>query len=209
MSIYISNPAATIENVSKQGQENQLSTAFIKELELTLSDPDGFQSDHFDVFSLNEIFNYLKLSHDLYLNHWLPKIEQTVDILNLKFGRQYLAIRVLKFFLEKYRNELVQHINQEESVLFVYIEKLLNGEANDKAEQIAVAHFLNTHNDNIVLHLDDLKNDLLLFHTNLKENLVFQVLFNQLHLFQRELAIHGLIEDLVVVPRVIATLHNN
>ena len=76
----------------------------------------------------------------------------------------------------------------------------------ESQKQFVLEHFLNTHNDNILLYLDDLKNDLLAVDPNLKSNLSFAILFNQMDLFQRDLRIHNLIEDEVFIPKLLQSL---
>jgi hypothetical protein len=72
-----------------------------------------------------------------------------------------------------------------------------------------INHFLFTHNDNVIVHLSELKEDLMKFESGLKDNLVFQVLFTQLEIFQNDLLIHGLIEDEVFIPKVLDYIHAN
>lgn len=194
---------SVLQSIKSTHSNKDLSVDFITKLEQTLVAPDSFLASDFDHAPLVEVYNYLTISHDVFLNHWLPKIEQTVDVLNRSYGSQYLAVRVLQLFLDKYRVELVKHIQEEEQVLFAYIDQLLKGQSCPKAQQLSVTHFLNTHNDNVVLHLDALKKDLVLFHQDLEKNIIFQVLFNQLNLFQNELQVHGLIEDQVLIPKVL------
>jgi regulator of cell morphogenesis and NO signaling len=198
---------SSVSEYLTQSKNTNLSASFVKTLDETIFNLSSFNTEEYNQFSIDELYQYLVLSHRLFLNHWLPKIDQTVGLLAQKNKRNSLLTQVLKLFLTKYRIELVRHMQEEEEVLFVYIENKLKGKQRPEEEQLAINHFLNTHNDNIVLHLGDLKKDLLHFNTDLNDSLVFQILFNQLNLFQRELTVHSLIEDQVVVPRIMA--HQN
>lgn len=189
--------------------EQEISTVFIQKLAWLIVEPMSFSINDFKDFQLKEIFAYLEASHEFYLNTWLPKINQSVYHLDHKFGNRYPSVKLLKFFLVKYQTELENHIKYEEKVLFSFVDGMLKGQYNTEKKDFVLNHFLVTHNDNIVLHLKDLKNDLLKFDPELKQNLLFRVLFNQLELFQKDLMIHGLIEDEVFITKTISYINDN
>lgn len=188
---------------------DSLSKEFLDQLEATFLDVDQFDARQFDAFPLAEIFSYLKTSHVYYLEIWLPKIENTLQELTVKFGNKYLSVQVLRMFLRKYKTELINHIEHEEQVLFAFVEGMLQGTYSTEKKNFVISHFLHTHNDNVVLHLDELKKDLCTFDAELKNNMVFQVLFNQLSIFQSDLLVHGLIEDSVFMKKVLNYIGTN
>jgi hypothetical protein len=55
----------------------------------------------------------------------------------------------------------------------------------------------------VIVHLAELKDDLLKFDKALESNFAFHILFNQLEIFQRDLLIHGLIEDDIFIPKML------
>jgi iron-sulfur cluster repair protein YtfE (RIC family) len=171
--------------------------------------PDLYSQESFDGFALNEIYTYLRASHVYYLESWLPKINQTAFQLKSNYGNDFLAIQILTLFIERYQIELEQHIAHEEQVLFNFVGELLNGKYSSEKKDFVINHFLFTHNDNVIVHLSELKEDLMKFESGLKDNLVFQVLFTQLEIFQNDLLIHGLIEDEVFIPKVLDYIHAN
>ncbi len=193
----------------RMGSNNSVSMAFKGQLKELFLQTQNFEDSDFDTFQLSEIFNYLKESHKYYLNVALPKIENTLDQLCRKFKDEYLSLGILKIFLEKYKTELKQHIDLEEKVLFLFVDKLLKGTYSKQNKDFVFNHFLHTHNDNIILHLVDLKDDLMTLDPELKGNLVFQILFDQLDNFQFDLMIHGLIEDNVFMQKVLNYTHIN
>lgn len=171
--------------------------------------PQNYDSSAFDSFGLHEIYCYLKASHIYYLGSWLPKINQTTYQLKFAFGNDFVAVQVLTLFLERYQIELEKHIEHEEYVLFNFVEEMLNGKYSAEKKDFVINHFLFTHSDNVIVQLDELKNDLTGFESGLKDNLVFQVLFTQLEIFQNDLLVHGLIEDEVFIPKVLDYINNN
>lgn len=188
---------------------DSISVEFLNQLESTFLDTDNFESKQFDKFSLNEIFHYLKTSHVYYTEIWLPKIENTLLQLYDKFGNRYLSVQILRVFLQKYKDELINHIEHEEQVLFTFVDELLKGNYSSSNKDFVISHFLHTHNDNVIIHLDELKKDLMTFDSELKDNMIFQVLFNQLNIFQSDLLIHGLIEDNVFMKKVLQYIRSN
>lgn len=173
-------------------------------IEISLNDPNSFNAEEYDAFSLEEIFIYLKASHQFYLNVWIPKIENTLLQMRTKFGNEYWSVRLLLLFVNSYKKELLEHIDQEEQVLFSFVEKLLRNEQCPGHQDLVLNHFIHTHNDNVVIQLEELRKDILTFDEDLQGNLFFEVLFNQLSVFQRDLMVHGLIEDHVFIDKVVA-----
>jgi len=191
------------ELLNRYSDSNLLSSKFIAVLSKVHYCTDNYTKEDFDQFELTEVFAYLKISHQYYLNVYLPKINQTVFQLRTKFGENSIVVQLLSHFLEKYQLELETHINHEEQVLFNFVADMLNGNYSSNKKDFVLHHFLFTHNDNIIVHLNNLKQDLISLENELNSNLVFHVLFNQLEIFQNDLLIHGMIEDDIFVPKVL------
>ncbi len=180
-----------------------ISEDFIQELEFVFFDPQLFNQRNFEAFNLTEILAYLELSHESYLNVQLPKIENTLEQLCSKFNTQHFSLGLLRLFIERYKTDLTEHILLEDRLLFAFVKDVLKGNFDPKRKRQVITHFLHTHNDNIILALDELKSDLLLLDNDLGNNLAFSVLFDQLEFFQADLMIHGLIEDRVFIQKII------
>ncbi|UKN00277.1 hypothetical protein K6119_11080 [Paracrocinitomix mangrovi] len=168
-----------------------------------MRDPKLFDAEQFNGFELREIFDYLNYSHQYYLEVSLPKIENTLHQLYQHLGNDYWSVKLLSLFISAYKIELKEHIEDEELVLFSFVKRLLNNQANDEQQTMIVQHFINNHDDNIIIKLVELKEDLLSINAELKDQLIVEILFNQLSIFQRDLLVHGLIEDHVFVPRIL------
>lgn len=181
--------------------QNQLEGLFLQTSE--------FKESNFNDFELQDVFNYLKQSHTYYLNVALPQIENTLEQLFVKFGADYAVIKILKLFIDQYKVELIEHIESEEKVLFLFVENLLSGSYSVEQKNRVFSYFIHTHNDNVVLHLEDLKNDFIRCNPLLEAHIVFQILFNQLAHFQQDLMIHGLIEDTVFMTKILQYIDHN
>jgi hypothetical protein len=80
---------------------------------------------------------------------------------------------------------------------------MLDKSNQTEADTYAINYFLNSHNDNVVLEIDQLKVDMLQQNFELANEFSFEILFRQLEFLQRDLAIHALIEDHVFIPMVL------
>ena len=188
---------------------NSVSQIFVQHLSEIYYDAKSYNADDFEQFTLNEILSYLQASHRYYLNVWLPKINQSVQQLLAASGESSLVIKPLFLFVVKYQQELENHIEKEEKILFSFVDDLLKGEYSSERKNFVINHFLFTHNDNVIVQLDELKADLVRFEKELEQNLNFHILFNQLEIFQNDLLIHGLIEDDVFVPKVLRLINQD
>lgn len=182
---------------------NFVSSEFLELLTQLHQQPALYEADRFEQFELAEVFSYLKASHRYYLDTWLPKINQTVFQLQAAFGKDFMAVQLMTLFLDRYQQDLEQHIGMEEQVLFAFVSEMLQGGYDTGRKDFVLNHFLFTHNDNVIVHLRELHQDLIRLEAGLSGNLLFEVLFNQLEIFQNDLMIHGLIEDEVFIPKVL------
>jgi len=182
--------------------KKDISSAFKNELETILLNPETFEASNFEKYSLEEVFNYLQCSHDFYLGVYIPKIENTLFQLQSRLVEDYWSVKLLILFIQSYKKELIEHIHEEEKVLFAFVKNLLEGKKCDNSSEFILDHFIHTHNDNVVIQLAELKKDLLTFNEDLKGDLIFEMLFNQLNVFQKDLMIHGLIEDHVFLRKI-------
>ena len=186
--------------------EQDISEKFKLTLANCFDQPTSFEPEEFESFHIEEILLYLRSSHDFYTNYWIPKIENSLLQINQHLNGQYWSVKLLNLFFASYKKELLDHMQEEEDVLFNFVDLLLADKAKDVHAHFIVDHFLKTHNDNVIIHLSELKEDLLKFDHELKNDLMLEVLFQQIEHFQRDLMIHGLIEDQVFVYKVHAAI---
>lgn len=184
-----------------------VSPKFIQHLSQIYFDTNSYCEKDFEQYNLTEILTYLKASHRYYLNTWLPKINQSIHQLLLASGESSLVVKPLYLFLIKYQQELESHIEKEEKILFSFVDDLLKGDYSSERKNFVINHFLFTHNDNVIVQLSELKADLIQFENALHNDINFQVLFNQLEIFQNDLMVHGLIEDDVFVPKILKLIN--
>ena len=181
----------------------QIDPVLQERIEAIMLDVDSFYPEQFEEFTLEQIFEYLKCSHDYYLNVWIPKLENTMLQMHNKLRADYWSINLLTLSLGAYKKELAHHIEQEEKILFAFVERLIKGQECEGLRDLVLNHFIHTHDDNVIIEIDNLKKEVLKIDAELDGNLIVEVLFNQMEIFQRDLKVHGLIEDHVFIHKMV------
>lgn len=179
----------------------QLEEEFFNVLYAALLNPDKFDINSFSGFSLREVLEYLKKSHNEYLTIWFPQIENLVKEVKDELGVNDVTL-TLKSFVVNYYNELTNHINFEEKVLYNFVEKLLEGSYVEKEKVFVLNHFLETHNHDVSDELMVIQKVLINKDPALKNNAKINVLFEKLNLIQNDLAVHGMIEDELLISKI-------
>ncbi|MDX1350621.1 MAG: hypothetical protein R3279_10260 [Putridiphycobacter sp.] len=179
----------------------QLGEEFFNGLYSALVNPEHFELNSFNQFSLKDILDYLKKSHNEYLTIWFPQIETLVKEVKDELGINDVTL-TLKSFVVNYYNELTNHINFEEKVLYNFVEKLLAGTYVEKEKVFVLNHFLETHNHDVSDELMVIQKVLINKDPALSQNAKVKVLFEKLNLIQNDLAVHGMIEDELLIAKI-------
>lgn len=169
-------------------------TEFPKELIRQVAIPDMLQA--------------LKKSHGNYLNIKLPEIEQSIYNLYSKQADSDNILLMLCGFFISYQKKLVAHIQYEEVFLFPYIESLLelqkSGAPIDRERfgNFTLKQFFENHS-NLEEDLNEVRNKITENIAGLKTPLAFRIFITQLEHFEKDLAIHAVLEDDVLLPRLV------
>lgn len=149
-----------------------------------------------DILKLNveELIEYLKMSHKYYLEEKITSIEQKLEDKNEYCVEKHHQI-IHKFFVE-YKQEIVNHFNYEDQIVFPYINKLVKGQTN-------VNYHINQYeknHSNIEDKLSDLKNIVIKYlpdnaATGLRNSVLFDIF-----LFEEDLIKHSRIENKILIP---------
>lgn len=145
--------------------------------------------------SMDALVPYLTRSHAYYLNKRLPHIRHHLDtIANLLPDK---AATALRRFYDAYINDVTQHFQHEESIVYPLIETLRD-KHND---EYTIDDFINNHGN-----LEDTLGDLsqIIFKylpANATDDDAIDMIFDILEL-QRDLHHHALIEEKILVPYV-------
>jgi regulator of cell morphogenesis and NO signaling len=161
-------------------------------------------------FSVDDILNYLQVTHQYYLNKKLPEIEQSLLHIFSKYGQSHHLLASLAIFFNNYKNKLVDHIRMEEKQLFPYIRKIIvaskiNSVCAESLEinpEFSIEKFIASHSP-IEDELQEVSEIIKKYSGNEATPLPYKIFLNQVELFELELRKHAIIEDHVLVPMVI------
>lgn len=88
-----------------------------------------------DQLSLEEIVEHIVNTHHAHSRQELPRISQLLNKLNTKHGKRYPYLAELQNVFEKMKDDLLEHMDEEETVVFPLLiqlkEKYPQGELNN------------------------------------------------------------------------------
>jgi regulator of cell morphogenesis and NO signaling len=152
--------------------------------------------EEFEKLSLEPFLIYLKKSHTYFLENRLPDIRQKLEAVFAEGDKDRQHI-VLNFF-DHYMQEVIDHMQYEDNVVFPYVRSLINSE---NTEQYSIAIFEERHN-NIDEKVSDLKRILTKYVSGVGDQRLMTNILLELYLTQGELENHTFIEDDLIIPRV-------
>ncbi len=167
-----------------------------------------FPKDLIRDVAIQDLLQALKKSHGNYLNSKLPEIEQSIYNLYSKQTNSDNVLLMLCGFFISYQKKLVAHIQYEEVFLFPYIESLLefqrSGKPIDRERfgNFTLKQFFENHS-NLEEDLNDVRAKITQNIEGLKTPLAFRIFMTQLEYFEKDLAIHAVLEDDVLLPRLV------
>lgn len=178
---------------------------FIHALLKIFEDERSFNADDFNKFSISVIVDYVRKTHVYYLTKKLLEIEQSINLLLQDYADGHPLLQVLHSFYARYKAHLTQHINEEEQTLLPYIldmEKFQNGtlENGFSDNKFSLKSFLDSHHD-VEDDLQIARKAILEYNPPTTNETPYRILLSQLQVFEKDLAVHALIEDCVLIPR--------
>jgi len=190
--------------------EMDLDKNLINSLLQSYDDNYEFPYDELNTFSITDLLTYLRLTHRFYLSKKLPEIEQTVVHIFNKYNHSHKMLVYLCIFFCDYKKKLEEHINFEEKKLFPYIQKLTDLEnANETSENVfmvlnsfSAKAFIQNHTQ-IEDDLQEVRKTILKYTESKATPLPYRVFLSQLQYFEVELCKHAMLEDNVLIPKVI------
>lgn len=149
------------------------------------------------------IIDYLKSSHKFYIDEIYPNMLQTIEQMGEINKDKEIAL-VSKFFVD-YFNEVKEHLDYENKVVFPYILDLYgqieNSAHTPKRTSYSVMEY-KEHHDDIEEKLNDLKSLLIKYLPHKNDQPVRRKLLFMLSEFEYDLTIHSKIEDFILIPLV-------
>jgi regulator of cell morphogenesis and NO signaling len=182
-----------------------IDAAFILALLQVQEDKGAFKQEDFGHFRFTTIVEYIRKTHQYYLNKKMPEIEQNIHLLLKNYPDAHPLLVILSEFYKDYREDLRKHILFEERELLPYIlhlEKVVAGEAKleDYRSNFTLNQFLEQHHD-AEEDLQKVCATILDYSPPEGNQTLYRILVSQLQVFEKDLAVHALIEDEVLLPR--------
>jgi regulator of cell morphogenesis and NO signaling len=170
-------------------------------LEQFYFNPEGFVASPFFKLDPFLVFNFLRLSHEYYLDKKIPEIEQYIGLI-IKSNDSPEA-RVLAFVFNEYKNHLAKHIAFEEKHVFPLIRNLIESRSEDKLlcqsaqvrTQLVSFYVEHSDTEKDLVHIKELVKRL-----SGNERGVSSVLTNQLELLEADLKLHHILEEEILIP---------
>ena len=169
-------------------------------------DQSSFNAKAFNRFTLRVIVDYLRKTHAYYLSKKLLEIEQSIHLLVNAYPHAHPMLLLLNTFYSDYKSHLINHIEMEERELLPYIIKLEQvAETNGTLPPttLTVEQFIHHHHDT-EKDLEEVRIAILNYSPPEGNQTLYRILLSQLQVFEKDMAIHALIEDEVLLPRALA-----
>lgn len=157
-------------------------------------------------YEVPTLIDYLRKSHEEYLNKRLPEIEQSLDhLLSGATANRNLSL-VLGTYFTSFKEDLYQHIALEEEKLFPYAlglyQQRKEGKDNMVLTEYSAMEFLK-HHDHSELEAKTVKTLFETYQPEKTSQSPYRVLMKQLESFAADMEVHELLEDNVLVAKLL------
>lgn len=177
---------------------------FYMDLLCVFHSPDRFEASDFMKYPLTVILNYLRKTHQLYLNRSLAALEFAAATLASREPELAHVQEMVEEFFTKFKQNLEAHIQEEEKHLFPYIDNLSkiigNGQNNQYKSSNRLMDFMLHHDDELEAAMSNMVKQLADLPKTYKDSFAFRMLLTRFSIFELDLRIHGKMEDEVLVP---------
>lgn len=214
--LVLSNPYATLmlehfgidlmlqeKTVSQVCKESEISTDLFLTIAHLFNGQHNFPNLKFHPKDVLRIISYLRNCHLYYTEEKYPQIKAYIQLLQKLNPAPEIVL--LERFFKEYINEVKEHLEYENTIVFPYVTGLLE-QIEGKAipverPEYAVSDYRD-HHDNIEEKLSDLKSLLIKYLPAHNDRTVRRKLLFNLAELEFDLHIHSEIEDLILVPLV-------
>ena len=160
-------------------------------------------SAQFSFSDIYSIINYLKHNHKYYMDEIYPAIMENIRLMGNSNNSKEMSL--VREFFDTYFNEVKEHLEYENTIVFPYMmdlyNEIFNASAKTKQNIYSVKHYKDQHDD-IEEKLDDLRNLIIKYLSNHNDQSQRRRLLLSLYELEFDLNIHSQIEDLILIPLV-------
>jgi regulator of cell morphogenesis and NO signaling len=196
----------TVERVCN---EYGVNPDFFLEILNAFHDPNYFPQKHLQSFSVDEIVEYLRKTHQNYLNEVIPYIEQLMREL-VEGCANPTEVKLVQKLFNDYRMELLKHLTWEDEKIFPYALRVadayLNGTGKDSVllalKSYSMSSFLDDHDD-IESKLFDINTLFIKYIPPVANQQLCLRILREFSLLERDINNHARIEEKVLAPKVV------
>ncbi|RMG27424.1 MAG: hypothetical protein D6730_07260 [Bacteroidetes bacterium] len=164
----------------------------------------AFDAAHFRQYPIEVVLDYLEKTHQYYVQKRLGEIERSIDQLLENCSRQRPLLLLLTHFFASYKYRLMAHIELEEQQLFPYIRRLMV-EGPQASASLSLESFIHGHQDDQIHEKwEKILAIIQLKHPEVVQLMPFRILMTQMDHFGRDLQLHELLEEEVLIPLALA-----
>lgn len=157
--------------------------------------------------SVDKVINYLKATHQYYVERMIPEIENRINALIQHSNIDQKQFLLVKNFFEEYKNEFYTHIKLEEKTIYPYVVDVYNAYHSDtlskelakRIKSCPIDAYAKEHTD-IESKLYDLKNILIKYLPQKRDSYLRNSVLIALFKLENDLNDHSRIENMVLVP---------
>lgn len=187
--------------------EHKISLNFFIELMLLIIKKYDFHPNYIEKFEPKLTINYLIKSHKSFLNEYIIDIENIIQELKKEELTREEDCKLLQKFFEQYKIEVIEHLDNEDKLIFPYILKLeeiiefntIDTAIIDIIQKNPIKKYIKKHHS-LDEKLNDLKNLIIMFFKPFNSTRKIRLLIKLLYELEEELKLHELIENKVLFP---------
>ncbi len=197
------------KNIEKVCQEEEVDLDFFLVIINAFLDHDLNKTLKIQSVSIEKIVDYLKATHQFYLEQMIPEVENRINALIQNFDINQNQFLLVKNFFEEYKKELYLHTQLEEKTVYPYVVDVyqayqshqLSQELLDRIKDYPINSYAQEHSD-IESKLFDLKNILIKYLPQPKHSYQRNQVLTALFKMENDINDHSRIENMVLVPMI-------
>jgi len=167
----------------------------------TYNNPDYFPETELMGFSPLLIIDYLKKTHEYYHRYFIPRLEILLEKLIAGCEGNSKDLRMIRNFYDKYKDEFLNHIRDEEENVFPIIERMV--ENPNQVSAVQLTQSVENEHSTMEFELNDLKNLLIRYLEPAYNDNDFNEFVAALYQFEKDMADHSRIENKILIARIL------
>lgn len=194
------------QTIKQLCNERQINTSFFLDIINTFINKSYFPTEKMREYSIQTIVDYLRATHQYYLKTVIPAIEDDIAGVRQSCRRRCENMRFIDTFYQNYKDELLQHIHNEERKFFPFALALANIQeqtADLKSLHKQYGFSYSAHikeHEEVIVKLTDLKIILIKYVPPDYDTNIGNDLLARLFAFERDINDHERLEDIILVP---------